>query len=239
MKPVVQYLKAAGFIAVLCFAQPAFAETGFLSPAQFEPSLLLPPPPADGSAAQVSELAELHRIEAARTADAFARAQADGKNETVTMFAEILGPSFDAAKFPATVKLFSRIAVDEDAISGKFKTYFHRNRPYAVDSTLNHCGHKSSLKGEQTSYPSGHATVAYAMGAVLAELMPDHAQDILARSADFAENRLVCGVHYRSDIEAGHVLGMLVATKLNENPDFQSEYEAAKTELQVAGLSPK
>lgn len=238
MKPVIPHLKAAGFVAVLCFVQPAVAETGYLSPAQFDPAVLLPPPPADGSTAQAAELAELHRIETARTASAFARADADAKNETITMFAETLGPSFDTAKLPATTHLFARIAVDEEAISKKLKLYFHRNRPYVVDRTLHHCGHGTPLAA-QTSYPSGHASVAYVMGAVLAKLVPDHAQAILTRSAEFAETRLICCVHYRSDVEAGHVVGMLIAQKLTENPDFRSEYEAARMELQVAGVSSK
>lgn len=233
MKTIVQSLKAAGFIAALCFAQAAAAETGFLSPAQFDPAELVPPPPADGSSAQVAELAELHRIEKSRTASALARASADGKNETVTMFAGVLGPSFDIAKLPATAHLFARIAVDEEVISKKFKVYFHRNRPYALDSSLHHCGH-GSAKSAHTSYPSGHTSVAYAMGAVMAKLRPDDAQKILSRSADFAHNRLVCGVHYRSDIEAGHVVGMLIAEKLQQSPEFQVEFRAAKDELAAA-----
>jgi acid phosphatase (class A) len=198
--------------------------------------LLLPPPPADGSSAQAAELAELHRIENARTAVAFARADTDAKSETVTMFAETLGPSFDIAKLPATAYLFDRIAVDEETISKKFKLNFHRNRPYVADPTLHHCGH-GTVMAAQTSYPSGHTSVAYVMGAILADLNPNRAQAILARSADFAENRLVCGVHYRSDIEAGHVVGMLIAERLQQNAEFQAAFQAAKAELTAVSAS--
>ncbi len=41
------------------------------------------------------------------------------------------------------------------------------------------------------------------MGVVLAAVMPDKAQIILARASEFGEHRLVCGVHFRSDIVAG------------------------------------
>ena len=33
----------------------------------------------------------------------------------------------------------------------------------------------------------------------------------MARAADYAENRLVCGMHRRRDIQAGQVLGTVVA----------------------------
>lgn len=235
MKRLLRGCKWSCLAVILCFTHPAWAESGFLSPTKFDPATLLPPPPADGSDRQVAELAELHRIEVARTPQAFAKAGADGKNETVTMFAETLGPSFDIAKLPATAKLFSRIGADEESISKKFKTYFHRTRPYSVDGTLHRCANKPG-KSTQTSYPSGHATVAYAMGAVLAKLLPPHAGAILARSSEFAENRLICGVHYRSDIEAGHVLGILIAERLEEDPEFRAEFNASKAELRAIGL---
>ena len=230
------FLPITTAIALVLLARVAIAEPAFLSPAQINPSELLPPPPADGSNAAKAELAELHRIEDTRTAERFVQAKSDGDNETVTLFANALGSSFDLTKLPATAKLFSGIVHDEDAISGVAKKYFHRNRPYVVDVSLKHCGSGVS-KGGQTSYPSGHATVAFAMGVVLAELMPAKAQDILSRSADFAESRLVCGVHYRSDIEAGQVLGSVIAIKLMEIPEFQSAFSAAQAELKAKGFA--
>src|SRR5262249_35932926 len=122
--------------------------------------------------------------------------------------------------------------------AGPAKKFFHRARPYTVDSSLHSCA-KDASKPAYTSYPSGHATVAYAMGVVLASLIPAHAQEILARSSDFAESRLVCGVHFRSDIVAGEAFGTVLALKLMQNANFKSEYSAAATELRnhhVGGL---
>ena len=57
---------------------------------------------------------------------------------------------------------------------------------------------------------------------------------ILARAKSYGENRLLCGVHYRSDIIAGQVLGSVVAEELLANPTFKSDFEAAKAELAAA-----
>ena len=46
------------------------------------------------------------------------------------------------------------------------------------------------------------------MGVVLASLLPDKAQAILQRASVFAENRLICGVHFRSDIVAGRLVSL-------------------------------
>jgi membrane-associated phospholipid phosphatase len=84
------------------------------------------------------------------------------------------------------------------------------------------------------SYPSGHASVAFSLGVVLAELMPEKAQAILTRSSEFAEHRLACGVHFRSDIVAGQQFGTALALRLMEKPAFKAEMDAARAELRSA-----
>jgi acid phosphatase (class A) len=48
---------------------------------------------------------------------------------------------------------------------------------------------------------------------------------------------MLCGVHHRSDIIAGQVLGSLVAIQLMQNMEFQKMMQAAKQELRRAGLA--
>ena len=57
------------------------------------------------------------------------------------------------------------------------------------------------------SYPSGHATMGYSLGIVLAALIPEKAQAILARAADYAYSREIRGDPYHADVEASHALG--------------------------------
>ena len=94
-------------------------------------------------------------------------------------------------------------------------------------------------KGEpKSSYPSGHATMGYASAYVLAQLMPSNAQIILARGADYAESRLICGVHYRRDVEAGHVLATALVDRLMSKPAFKAEFDAAEAELAATHIAP-
>ena len=212
------------------------AGSKFLEPGEIDAARLLPPPPPDGSDRQKSELLELHHIQDTRTRESFARAKSDAANETVTIFAGALGPSFDIAKLPVTAKLFADIDQEEEVATTPAKTFFHRLRPYLADRTLKDCGHDPTKRGDN-SYPSGHATVAYAMGTVLASLVPTRAQDILKRSQEFAEERLICGVHYRSDIEGGEALGTVLGVKLMQARAFKPEFDAAEAELRAAGLA--
>jgi acid phosphatase (class A) len=224
-----KYVAAALFAFVLLGSCSQGA--GFLSPRDYDPARVLPPPPADGSPAAKAELAELHAIEAVRTAAEFDKAMADEKDESITAFAQVMGTSFDPAKLPATAKLFADVRVEEKAAATLAKNYFQRTRPWIADPSLQPCAKGDAPK---SAYPSGHATMGYAMAIILTELAPEKAPAIMARAAEYAENRLVCGMHYRRDIVAGEALGTLVAEELLRTPAFRAELEAARVELRTA-----
>jgi acid phosphatase (class A) len=214
-------------------AQAQMAEkpaTALLERQAYEPSRFLPPPP--DASATAGELAELHAI--ANTSDTARKAAAarDARDETPDIFNGVIG--FDIATTPQTNKLLKMVADEEEVDSKAAKSFFHRPRPYTVDSTLTTCTPVKPGKAEN-SYPSGHATLAFSMGVVLAQLLPAKAQAILERAHDYAENRLVCGVHYRSDIVAGQQFGTVLALRLMELPAFQAQMQAARAELAARG----
>jgi hypothetical protein len=62
------------------------------------------------------------------------------------------------------------------------------------------------------SYPSEHAVAAGAPSAVLAYLLPTDAQAILAQGDAAGMSRLLAGVQYPSDVQAGFDLGHAVAS---------------------------
>jgi acid phosphatase (class A) len=226
----------AVFAILLPLGSVQAADPGLLKPSDFyEPTHFLPPPPAVGSARALEELAEVKRYQAEATPEQLAQAAADDGSENGTIFAAAIGPGWDLTKLPATAKVLDEITGSEGPFSDIAKKEFHRDRPWVVDASIQTCvPHKPSQ--DHASYPSGHATVAYGMGEVLANLMPDHAQAILARSAQFSENRLVCGFHFRSDIVAGQQFGTIMALRLMQNPQFAADMDAARAELRAAHL---
>jgi len=228
-----------GTAILVCLAVPGMAaDPGLLKPSDFyDPAHYLPPPPAAGSPRAAAELAEVKSMMADATPEQRAQAASDNDNENGTIFASVLGAGWDLSKLPATAKLIGEVTGSEGPFSDIAKTEFHRDRPWIVDPAIKTCAaHKPSQ--DHASYPSGHATVGYGMGVVLASLMPSHAQAILGRSEQFAENRLVCGFHFRSDIVAGQQFGTIMAIRLMQNPQFQADMEAARTELRAAHLAP-
>jgi hypothetical protein len=204
------------------------AQAGLLDPAAVDVSHFLPPPPADGSPDNKAEFDELRAIAARSTPDELATALRDGKDEKPDLFDRTVG--FDLMALPQTGKLMTMLAEEEGADVKVAKKYFHRIRPYRADPTVKTCEPTNPLKAAN-SYPSGHATIAFTTGVVLAQLLPAKSQAIMARAYQFAETRLTCGVHFRSDIVAGQQYGTIIALKLMENPVFKSQMAKAQAEL--------
>lgn len=82
------------------------------------------------------------------------------------------------------------------------------------------------------SYPSGHTTTAYQAGITLATLLPELAPQILARTSEAGNNRIVLGVHYPLDIEGGRIDGEAALAARWSDPEFVKEVlTPARTEL--------
>jgi len=206
------------------------AHAGLLAPEAFEAKRYLPPPP--GPEQTKLEMQELRDIAARSTDGELAVAAHDAKDETADMFNAAIG--LDLKSMPETFKLLTLVGEEEEDDTKAAKAYFHRDRPYAVEPSIKTCTPVKPGKKTANSYPSGHSTRAFAMGEVLATLIPAKSQAILARSSEYAEHRLVCGVHYRSDIVAGQQYGTILALKLMENPDFKKQMAEAARELSAA-----
>ncbi len=56
----------------------------------------------------------------------------------------------------------------------------------------------------------------------------------MGRAWTYAENRLVAGMHYPSDVEMGRIAGSIIAAFAMKEPQFMDDYAAAKVELRAA-----
>jgi YVTN family beta-propeller protein len=187
---------------------------------------LLARPPADNAPQTADELALLHGIEARRTPEAVAAAQADEADESVFLFATVLGQEFRADRLPHLTAFFEKVKNDISVLGKQAKLAWHRPRPATLDPTLHPVGH-----GASGSYPSGHALLGWTDGLILAHMLPERRADILRRARDYAGNRLVCGVHFPSDIEASRAAATVIVGQLAGSAAFRAEAEAALREL--------
>ena len=214
-------------------AKPS-AEPSFVAADQTHSELILPTPPAADSAITKNELALLHKIQKSRTKDQSEQAMADDKNETMFLYSNVLGARFNPILLPLTAAFALRVKKDEGINANPAKNHYQRVRPYNLDKTLSPI---CVTKTKNDSYPSGHATAGYLQALVLVEMVPEQRDAILARADDYANNRLICGVHYPSDVAASKLLAYSIHAVMDTNPQFQKEMAVARTELRsVLGL---
>ena len=199
----------------------------YIDPFLLHLDLILSPPPARDSATTAAEVKELHRIEAGRTAEQVTQAKADDQEEDIFLFRSVLGPGFTAEALPITASLSAHIRKDESAAGSPLKNIYRRPRPYQVDTTLHPI---CALNSEPTSYPSGHSLSGYLLAFTLVQLVPEKRQQILDRADEYVHNRLVCGVHYASDIEASRKVAYVIFGSLVASPNFQRDLAAAREE---------
>jgi acid phosphatase (class A) len=105
-----------------------------------------------------------------------------------------------------------------DAVMGEFKQQFGRPRPYLQDSRIRPC----LPREESASFPSGHSTWYRASAELLADLIPERRERLLAVGDHGGAARTVCGVHFPSDVEAGQRLGAAGARLLMATPQWRA-----------------
>jgi acid phosphatase (class A) len=70
------------------------------------------------------------------------------------------------------------------------------------------------------------------------QLVPEKREQIFERADEYVHNRLVCGVHYASDIEASRRVAYAIFGSMAASPNFQRDLAAAREEMRSKpGLS--
>jgi acid phosphatase (class A) len=241
MQIFVRFLRLACCLVVpLLFVHPGLsgaAEFHYVTIAQVDLGQLLAPPPAPGSSEEKKDLGAVIEASRNRTPQDAEAARADGVT-SVLRFADVLGGGFVTENLPFALPFFVNVAADVHAIVGTAKVNFDRLRPYAIDTQvaplLSDREAMTASHHRSGSYPSGHASFAYATAVLLAVMVPEKAADIFARAALFSQHRLVAGVHYPTDIEAGRIAGTVIAHALLRDPRFQADFATARAEVRRA-----
>lgn len=217
-------------LAAFLIASPAYGQQdNYLGAGEIDLTRLLAPPPVAGSHVQKADLAAVLAVQHDRMPAEVDYAIAD-VDKSVFRFADVLGPHFAAASVPLTAALFARIARDADLVTTPGKAFFARPRPFVTSAEVKPTV-ATKEKGSYRSYPSGHATIGYLHAILLADMVPEHRGALFARGERYAQHRVVDGVHYPSDIEAGKINASLLAAALLRKPAFAADYAAARQEL--------
>ena len=216
-------------LCLLLFAAPArAAEESYLVPGHLDSIALLAPPPVPGSEEEAADLASARAVFKARTPAEEARANKDA-SLSMFLFAPAIGPFFAEGKLPKTEALFQKVKSEIGEPVDRAKKHWHRQRPYQLDPKLSLGRPERSF-----SYPSGHSSRGTVYALLMAELVPEKKEAILAIGRTIGWDRVLIGKHFPTDIYAARVLGQAIMRELKASPAFQRDLAAAKAELAAA-----
>ena len=211
---------------------------GYLDRQQLPDSLaLLPKPPAEGSAAAAADLAAYRATQALRDTPRWALAAADDNlkfPKAADTFACALGLPISQEATPHLNMLLRRTLADAGLSTYAAKDSYQRQRPFAALKQGSCAPASEAALAKDGSYPSGHAALGWGWALLLAELAPDRADAILQRGHAFGQSRVICGVHWQSDVDSGRIVGAAAIARLHADPTFSAQAALAHAEIEAA-----
>ena len=220
-------LRAADDTTAL-LAQSGQPHYHYLKSGKPEASEILPPPPLIGSAEQAADLEET-RIVYHAASDAEKNAARSEKKFSVFNFTQAVGDYFQSNSLPKTADFFENVQKDAETVTDLGKDYFMRPRPFLADPSL------ANGKLERSfSYPSGHSTETMTLALVLADLLPEKRDAIIAHARMMGWHRVQIARHYPTDIYAGRYLALAIVKQFQKSDKFNGDFAAVKSELAAA-----
>jgi len=208
---------------------------GYLAPEDLPNSLeLLPPPPAEGSAAFALDKEASRQNMALRGMPRWDQAVKDANlhfPEAAESFSTVVGIPITEEAAPRLSMLLRRVLTDAGLSTYAAKNHYVRARPFMTNGEPICTPEDREGLMKDGSYPSGHTAIGWAWALVLCEIFPEHTDAVLARGRVFGESRMVCNVHWQSDVNEGRFMGAATVARLHADPEFLADLEAAKEEV--------
>ncbi len=208
---------------------------GYLAPEALPDSAaLVPPPPAEGSAAEARDQEASAAALALRGTPRWDLAAADAVltfPEAADTFSCALGARISEQAAPNLYLVLRRSLADLGLSTYAAKNRYQRPRPFVVNGEPTCTPDEEEALRSNGAYPSGHSAIGWGWGLILAELAPERANELLGRGRAFAESRMVCNLHWWSDVVQGQRMGAAAVARLHADPVFRAQLDLARAEV--------
>jgi acid phosphatase (class A) len=136
----------------------------------------------------------------------------------------VVGGALDREHRPLTRALLDEAEAEARQVYWPLKKRFARPRPYDADPRVA----PAIAREPSFAFPSGHAVRGTLYARLLAELAPARREGLLERGRRIGFDRVLGGVHWPSDVEAGQRLGEALADALLARPGLRAQLERAR-----------
>ena len=147
------------------------------------------------------------------------------------IYSEPFGMEISKENTPEIIALLDRLLETTKLCNQKSKSRIMRARPFMQFNEPTPVPEDEERLRTNSSYPSGHTTMGWAIALVLAEINPDRQDEILKRGFEYGESRVIVGFHFQSDVDAARVITSALVNRLHANDDFVEQLQKAKDEF--------
>lgn len=193
-------------------------------------------PPAPGSLRDLNEQAILLWLQRIRTPEMVSAAWLPVE-KSLGYFNRALGGDLKT-RAPQIHRSVSQFLKPIENVKDVLKDRWNRKRPFQAIAQLSFC-----VPAEvNTSYPSGHTIWYASAGLLLADLFPERAERLVTTGRFVAYTRVTCGMHYPSDVLAGHAVAEASVRQILASPQWQ-QFKASpfvqEEKARIRSLSPQ
>lgn len=147
------------------------------------------------------------------------------------IYSEPFGMEISLENTPAISALIERLLATTYACKDKSKSRIMRKRPFVQFHEPTAVPEDEEKLRTNSSYPSGHTTMGWAIALVLAKINPQRQDEILKRGFEYGESRVIVGFHYQSDVDHARIITSALVNRLHANDDFMAQLQKAKEEF--------
>ncbi len=213
---------------------------GFLDPTTMPNAVAtIPPAPKKGETRNTLDWEIFVKTRTLEGSERWKLAQADDSYRPADLlknFSCAVGVQLTPENSPALAGILARTTIDAGMAAEVAKQLYRRTRPF-MHNPGNICIARTPGLEASFDYPSGHGSLGWIAGLVVAQLAPDRASEALARGRAFGESRVVCGLHNMSAIEAARTNAAGVFAAVQASPDYRDALAKAQAELVAARAS--
>ena len=228
-------------IILLLISNIAFASSekfGYLSENKsVDVTKLIGPPPTVDSLKFANDKAVSEPVYSLdHNSDEFKQAvasSADSIDEIMDSFSGAFGQELSLDKTPVIYKIISKTIIDTNNSKNIAKNTYKRQRPYIFYDrepcvSEDYSNYRASAS---YSYPSGHTSRAWTVALLLSSLKSDNTTAIFEKAKSIGRDRVACGVHWQSDVEASFTVATANFIVLQSTNEFQVDLVDAKKEV--------
>ncbi|WP_161554856.1 phosphatase PAP2 family protein [Ereboglobus luteus] len=214
-------------IAFLLAATAGAADQRFLTTDPAAIIAMVPPPPANDSPAGMADLETVLQVQKDRTPAQVARAKRVCAHDSLSMGTQVFGPAFNEKNLPRTIAILTKATNERRPVVRASKRQWDRVRPYDRGLGVDPCVERQ----DNTSYPSGHSSASALWAVFLGKAMPEYEILFMNDVRETMWCRVIGGVHYPSDTQAGKFIGTIIANEMLRNKQTQDAIKEMRAEL--------